>query len=320
VFQKVKHQKKWVCWSSNIYLGTFDNQIDAAKKYDTYALLKYGKGAQINGFITYEDIKDIDIETLRCYRPERDLPQYIYKHHKTGYEAKITYNKQNFRRSALTIEKCIEGLNEILDEINEIKIKEEKEHKSKEIIRNEKGQAIINAKGGIAIVSDNKWYDCMLHKWYKSEGYYKTTINKKKIKMHQFVMNAQEGDKVMFIDIKNKDDIRNENLKFGSSSEILHNSTKNRIIDKTSKYTGVSFNIQSNKWKAKICKDNKIYDLGLYDFESDAANAYAKKEQELYYPSLDMENKIIKLKDVKNIDDIEVTPIKKKIVHKKNQV
>ena len=43
-----------------------------------------------------------------------------------------------------------------------------------------------------------------------------------------------------------------------------------------SKYTGVTFNKQNNKWQASINLDGKLRYIGYYDDEEDAAVEYAR--------------------------------------------
>ena len=89
---------KFVCWCARTYLGSFDkeNEIEAAKKYDTYAYIKFGKHASTNNLVKYEDVKDIDITTLLSPRPKRELPDNIYKK-RDAFEAIIEYKENKFR-------------------------------------------------------------------------------------------------------------------------------------------------------------------------------------------------------------------------------
>jgi hypothetical protein len=50
----------------------------------------------------------------------------------------------------------------------------------------------------------------------------------------------------------------------------------------TSQYTGVSWHKATNKWRAVIRHNKKVYELGIFDNEINAALAYNKKAQELY--------------------------------------
>ena len=53
-------------------------------------------------------------------------------------------------------------------------------------------------------------------------------------------------------------------------------------VEKTSKYVGVSFRKNNKKWIAKISYQRKLYFLGAYYTEEEAAQAYNKKALELY--------------------------------------
>ena len=53
-------------------------------------------------------------------------------------------------------------------------------------------------------------------------------------------------------------------------------SSSGRDKEGASKYTGVTFNKQSNKWVAQIHLDGKLRYIGLYDNEEDAAIEYAR--------------------------------------------
>jgi len=56
------------------------------------------------------------------------------------------------------------------------------------------------------------------------------------------------------------------------------NSSKDRK-NKTSKFTGVSWHKQSNKWLAQVRKNNKVEYLGVFEKEEDAAIAYLNSLQ-----------------------------------------
>jgi hypothetical protein len=76
----------------------------------------------------------------------------------------------------------------------------------------------------------------------------------------------------------NKQDNRVENLEYVSNRE---NNT-HKFIDKktTSKYTGVCWLKNKNKWLSNIYLNKKKKHLGLFDTELDAHNAYLKALEE----------------------------------------
>jgi hypothetical protein len=68
------------------------------------------------------------------------------------------------------------------------------------------------------------------------------------------------------------------------------NSSKDRK-NKTSKFTGVSWHKQSNKWLAQVRKNNKVEYLGVFEKEEEAAIAYLNSLQaERMYSEEDMKS------------------------------
>ena len=49
---------------------------------------------------------------------------------------------------------------------------------------------------------------------------------------------------------------------------------RRRLPPKTSRYPGVSWQPKSGNWRARISRDGKTYELGLFKREADAARAY----------------------------------------------
>lgn len=88
-----------------------------------------------------------------------------------------------FRKVLPTLEEAIKQLEYFKKEISDFKEKEEIERINQPITRNEKGRAILYSKKrngnivGTAIVSDDKWHECMKHSWsLNDKGYFQATI------------------------------------------------------------------------------------------------------------------------------------------------
>ena len=275
------------CNAGGHYLGNFKDEIEAAKKYDTFVLLKYGPEAMTNELVKYEDIKDVDIETLLRKR-DRDLPLHITLL-KDKFIVQILYKGQKYiSRLNTTLEGAIKKLDEFNTIINELKAKDREDHFNKPILRNEKNQAILlitNCKKEIVekvVVDDDKWHDLAQYSWSKSGDYYQATINKKQCLLHRYLADAKKGE---LIDHVNEDEIDKttntlKNLRINTPSGNSHNRKKSE--NTSSKYFGVSLNKQMNKWLAQIYKDRKHYSLGLFEHDIDAAKAYNEKAIELY--------------------------------------
>ncbi len=71
----------------------------------------------------------------------------------------------------------------------------------------------------------------------------------------------------------NKQDNRLINLEIVSNRE----NSNRKHLNSTSKYTGVSFEKDRNKWLAQIRIDGKVKKLGRFTNEIDASNAYQKE-------------------------------------------
>jgi hypothetical protein len=72
------NNNRWEVNCSNTYLGRFNEEIEAAKVYDKYVLIQYGKNASTNNLINYEEIKDITIVDLLPTKIKRKLPTNIF--------------------------------------------------------------------------------------------------------------------------------------------------------------------------------------------------------------------------------------------------
>jgi hypothetical protein len=153
-----------------------------------------------------------------------------------------------------------------------------------------------------------------------SHGYCQGIIKQKNIKLHHYVLKKPDKGKV--IDHRNRDrlDNRYENLKETSPSSNAQNASKKNNKKTSSKYIGVSYRKDLNKFRAQCQKIN----LGSFKKEIDAAIAYDKYTFKVFGKDA-FNNGLVKYEDILNSDlnDLTVTrekrelPLNIKISHKK---
>ena len=111
-------------------------------------------------------------------------------------------------------------------------------------------------------------------------GYLGVTLSKGSIcnrfKIHQlvaiaFLDHTPNGHKLV---VNHKDFDKNNNSVKNLEIVTQRNNTNRKHLKSSSKYTGVSFDKQSNKWRADIRIKGKNKYLGLYFNESNAHLAY----------------------------------------------
>lgn len=289
------NKKKWIAQSSYqkkaISLGSFENEIDAAKTYDTFVLLYYGKDAKTNGLVKYEEVKDLNIEIF-TNKPKRALPKFIRENKFGSYIIQLVYKGIKYQATLKTLELAQEKLKEFQNIIENIKQKELIEHKNLEIIRNNKGDAIIFIRSkdktiiDEIVVDDDKWHNLIKYGWYKSNNYFVANVDGANKYIHRFIMNATED---VIVDHRDRNPNNNKvsNLRFSNSILNNHNREKKvNISSKSSnKYIGVTKIVNkrsADTYRAALSKDNKRYYVGTFATDIEAANAYNKKAIELY--------------------------------------
>jgi hypothetical protein len=288
-----KTQKMWISSiranGSKDILGTFDNELEAAKLYDIASLQIHKRNANNNNLLSKDEIeKVINKDYIKSIPKERELPKYIYKY-KNKFQVCVQLKNKIVSRVENTLEEANITLIEIL-KIRDQEIKEEDERKMSLPIEKLNNIPFIMFKKQynfyVAFVDEDMWHIINNMKWHLStDEYIQTTINNTSIKMHTFIYNYKfdkTGTLKNPIDHKNgnKMDNRISNLHIISAS---HNA-QNRIASKnsTSRYLGVYK--KNNKWTSEIKKDCKKYNLGSFIIENEAAEAYNKKALELYGP------------------------------------
>lgn len=117
----------------------------------------------------------------------------------------------------------------------------------------------------------------------KSTWYAVANIEKgsrKTIKLHRLVMNAPDG---VMVDHENHDglDCRKSNLRTATPTQNQANRVKNPGAT-TSRFKGVSWNRETERWRARLTVSGKCLWIGAFSDEVEAALAYDKKAQELF--------------------------------------
>ena len=141
---------------------------------------------------------------------------------------------------------------------------------------------LLSNKKDVVMVDDNEFERLSRHKWNMKKSLYmnyaQTHVKKggktMSLFIHRLIMNAESGQEIDHINGDGLDN-RKENLRFCTKSQNQMN--KRRQKNAGSKYRGVSWDKQYNKWRALIGWKGKIISLGRFDDIDDAAKAYNAK-------------------------------------------
>lgn len=135
----------------------------------------------------------------------------------------------------------------------------------------------------------NQWKWCVVPRKYTDYVYRviygeKGPMTKRGVYMHRFLLDPfNELPYNIKIDHKDGDSLNNQknNLRISSDCENHHNRRKGNGHT-YSKYKGVSFYKNHNRWRAGICCEGFKLNLGSFGSEIEAARAYDKKAKEIH--------------------------------------
>ncbi len=116
-----------------------------------------------------------------------------------------------------------------------------------------------------------------------TRGYARALINSKRMYAHRAAWEICHGEIPEGYEIdhinRNPSDNRLCNLRLATKSQ---NSANVRSIGKTSQFRGVSWYKEIGKWQVSVGKNRKVWCIGYFENEVDAAKAYDAKATELH--------------------------------------
>lgn len=142
-----------------------------------------------------------------------------------------------------------------------------------------------NGEGLFALVDESDFERLSKFKWYigitNGYVYRRKMINRKNLNfyMHRDILGVI--DCTVFVDHCNRDKLDNRRINLRICTKQQNN--MNKITEYgSSKYKGVGFKKDINKWRAYIQIDRKFIHLGYFRTETECALAYNKKATELF--------------------------------------
>jgi hypothetical protein len=106
-----------------------------------------------------------------------------------------------------------------------------------------------------------------------------TDTGVKLVYLYRLIMNAPKGKDVDHIN-GNALDNRKSNLRIATHSDNLANSKLHK--NNTSGYRGICWAEYTKRWRVKITKNYKIYEMGYFDTKKEAITAYNELAKKLH--------------------------------------
>ena len=129
-----------------------------------------------------------------------------------------------------------------------------------------------------AVVDDEDYEVCVRHNWFLAKRrnltYAYTIINNKQVFLHQLILPSENPN--LTVDHKDGDGLNNQkfNLRLATGSQQIANQKKRQIENCSSKYKGVCFRKDTQRWTSGIKVNYRRINLGCFGSEEDAAKAY----------------------------------------------
>lgn len=124
------------------------------------------------------------------------------------------------------------------------------------------------------LISKYRWWVTGKHgNQYITAEYSRINGRRRYVPMHRLILGIIDSKLKCDHINHNTFDNRRENLRICNHSENMYNLTAWGF----SKYKGVTYSKSRKRWVSRIRKDGKLFHLGCYHTEHDAALAYDKK-------------------------------------------
>lgn len=138
----------------------------------------------------------------------------------------------------------------------------------------------IETTNGMTILVDNEDYDVVKnYNWFamkKGDRWYAVT-NKNgyvRVYMHKLIVDYDE------VDHANRNGLDNRKINLRNCTRSQNNQNQRKRLGASSKYKGVSWKSDLQKWRAKIYVRYQEIHLGYFENEIEAARAYDEAARE----------------------------------------
>lgn len=140
------------------------------------------------------------------------------------------------------------------------------------------------SQGKMAFIDEVDYESICAYKWfaYKNKNTWYAARNQgdTMISMHRAILNVTQRN--IIVDHKDGNGLNNMriNLRICTTGQNLCNRLPHK--NKKSKYLGVFWDAERNKWRCAIREKGHLHFVGRFDVESEAATAYNVKAIELH--------------------------------------
>lgn len=140
-------------------------------------------------------------------------------------------------------------------------------------------------QGLVALVDDEDFEYLNQWKWHAHREVnniyaFRTPKYNEVIRMHRVVLNVT--DKNIEVDHRDRNGLNNQKYNLRKATHAQNGANRRPSKNSTSKYLGVYWSRERNRWCASISKNYKTYLIGRFITEEEAALAYNKKAIELH--------------------------------------
>lgn len=280
-------ENSFSCRVRHIVYKSFSTALEAAQEFDRVMLRLDGPTAKTNDALSTKERQTL-LDVYASDGPQH--PQVVKE--QDYYFLKDDVNQTKIFQSfseAFEHYISLQKRNKIENYTSQLRSKR-LQHASDMISRNAKGDAIIRLcnKDKIviaeALVDDDLWREINLHKWHlDTSGYVSSNMTDLgPIRLHQFVWrkSGKEVPAGHVIDHVLHGEVNRRNCKLANLRLNTHSGNSQNKAARN-KFKGVQKK-NGNSWNSKICVNGKVYYLGNFSSEIDAAKAYDTKAKEMH--------------------------------------